>query len=66
MSNKLSVSQVSSKVNKLLGIQVYSKVSFLVKYKIMIIILVSKHRSYFSFQNSTFVYLIPDLTQKNQ
>ena len=38
--NKLEGSQVSIKVNKLVVSQVYSKVSFIVKYKIMIIILV--------------------------
>ena len=52
--NKLACSQVSSKVSKLVGSQVYSKVSFLVKYKIMNIILVVKHRSSFSPQNSNF------------
>ena len=43
----------------------YSNVSFLVKYKIMIIIIVLKHRYSFSSQNSIFVYPIPYLIQKN-
>ena len=65
LDNKLAGSQVSSKVNKLVGSQVYSNVLFLVKYKIMIIIIVLKHRYSFSSQNSTFVYSIPDLMQNN-
>ena len=58
-------SQVSSQVKKLVGSQVYRKVQFLVKQKTMIIILMLKHSSSFSSQNSNCVFSIPDLLQKN-
>ena len=50
-TNKLACRKVSSKVNKCVGSQVYSKVLIFSNIKLLFIILVSKHRSYFSSKN---------------
>ena len=50
-TNRLTCRQVSIKVNKFVGSQVYSKVLSFSNIKLMFIILVSKYRSSFSLKN---------------
>ena len=45
-TNKLACSQVSSKANKLVGSQVYSKVLFRVKYKVIVYLYCVKRRRF--------------------